>query len=500
MLVVAAIGTVVLCLVVAVVLRPILTRAKLSSAGHGRVRGNPASNAVAAVVVGGDFARSPRMQYHAASLCECGRFSQVRCVGFDEGNKVSEHLAQHAQVRFDLIAPLHIPRWAARNWIVRTTFRVGIFCSSFLAAMWRATAPVLESSATSAPSIETRVVLLIQTPPAVPFLVFAVVCQVGRNLAAPVLRAFSRRYSTVRLVVDFHNFGYTLLEIDRRPAAVVSLYRALERYFGAGDLNLTVSDAMRGRLTGRDGVVPRLVRLPESSVVLLRDYAPDFFKPMQPPDQVLGKVRSHETLTLPTWFYDARHRRTPNTLALISATSWTADDDYSMVVEALQQLDVRIRDEERDFNVWLLVTGKGESRQRFEDHVAEAKLSPRVQVSTHYFQSFSVYAAMLSLFDAGLCVHRSSSGLDLPMKCVDMFGAGLPVFALEYPALAELVDTRSGWIFSSAGQLADQWWATLSLPEDAAAKRRHVAARRRDERWAVQWNVALSTRLGALLD
>jgi beta-1,4-mannosyltransferase len=96
------------------------------------------------------------------------------------------------------------------------------------------------------------------------------------------------------------------------------------------------------------------------------------------------------------------------------------------------------------------ITGKGPEKEHYIK-IIEARRDKWKKISIHtLWLEADDYPILLSLCDLGVCLHYSSSGLDLPMKVVDMFGAGLPVLAIDFPALPELVKHGSnGFIFHS---------------------------------------------------
>mmetsp|Transcript_14301 Transcript_14301/g.32133 ORF Transcript_14301/g.32133 Transcript_14301/m.32133 type:complete len:179 (+) Transcript_14301:1213-1749(+) len=104
------------------------------------------------------------------------------------------------------------------------------------------------------------------------------------------------------------------------------------------------------------------------------------------------------------------------------------------------------------------------------------------------------YPRLLGTADLGVCLHTSTSGLDLPMKVLDMFGSGLPVCAVGFQCLPELLQHEvNGLVFHDRDGLTSQLIRLLSPTEPAtlalASLRAGVAdAEAQRPRWAQNWH------------
>ena len=167
-----------------------------------------------------------------------------------------------------------------------------------------------------------------------------------------------------------------------------------------------------------------------------------------------------------------------------------------MLLDAARECDAMIHAREdagRSFpTLVIFITGRGPLRAEFESRISGLALR-KVCIHTLWLEPED-YPLLLGAADLGVCLHRSASGLDLPMKIADMFGSGLPVCALDYgPCLAEqLQHGVNGLLFTDGAQLAEQICRLFErFPAESPQldEMRRTVASRSNERWEREWIV-----------
>lgn len=104
-------------------------------------------------------------------------------------------------------------------------------------------------------------------------------------------------------------------------------------------------------------------------------------------------------------------------------------------------------------HVAIIATGRGPGQAAFARAAAALPPGP-IALHTAWVPA-AEYPALMARADAGLCLHRSSSGVDLPMKLADFRGAGKKALVMDYgPVLNELFRPEiDGWMFRNDAEL-----------------------------------------------
>jgi beta-1,4-mannosyltransferase len=354
------------------------------------------------------------MLYHARALAANG--VDVDLVGF-EGTPVPHAIADDRRITIRRLNP---PELRRRGRISGSRYALaGLFDAARLGVrLWR-----------TLRRLPTPDLVLLQNPPAFP---------------TTSVAWFTLRRRGVRFVIDWHNLGYTLLRLHvGRWHPAVRLARWLERRDARRvDANLCVSRGLAAFLESRFGVQQARV---------LYDRPAATFVPMERTarEQLRQALFSRLGVKAGTVGF------------IVCPTSWTEDEDFDLVIDAVPHLEERIRGWEaaggnRRFpDLVILVTGDGSRRAEFERRFAGLP-ARRIQLRARWLEPED-YPKVVGSADLGLCLHRSSSGLDIPMKVADLFGAGVPVCALDYGiGLGERVrHGDNGFLFSTARQLSD---------------------------------------------
>jgi len=455
------------------------------------------------VLVLGDVGRSPRMQYHALSLAAPHR--RVLLMGYRGERCVPDVEKQPERIEQVLLSPDLIPRPRRRALYA-------------LYAPLKAVLQVLQLLWALLVARRRPDVLLVQTPPAIPTLA-----------VAWFVRALGSK-----VVIDWHNLAFTIMEQSLPPShPFLPVARRYERLFSrAGDAHLCVTAAMQAWLREQWGVEARV----------LHDRPPAFFRALepQPRHELLRRLRPQfvDAHGAPLWADEAEPgspwagggtpwsrvgrngEATPRDDApalLISSTSWTADEDFGLLLGALRQLDERLSggNDGNDGNeggggggargaslrVVAVITGKGPLKAQYEEQMRQQPMA-RVAVCTMWLEPHE-YPRLLGSASLGVCLHTSTSGLDLPMKVLDMLGCGLPVCAVGFRALPELITHGgNGLVFASAEELAEQLTSLVAPGEEAAAALRKLregvaASEAKQPRWAENWAQAAAPAMVA---
>jgi beta-1,4-mannosyltransferase len=177
-------------------------------------------------------------------------------------------------------------------------------------------------------------------------------------------------------------------------------------------------------------------------------------------------------------------------LFLISSTSWTIDEDFSILLRALGELEKKLKSSEHHFpRILCIITGKGPMKDHYSKEIQRRSWNYCHFITT--WLSSEDYPKALACADLGISLHTSSSGLDLPMKVLDMYGTGLPVCAAKYECISELVEEGvTGWTFTNHLELCDHLMrVVMDFPENSllGKMRRRIVSRYHSCRWRDCW-------------
>lgn len=369
---------------------------------NGSSKANEAKISVQVLVLG-DIGRSPRMQYHAMSIAKHG--GSVDVIGYVEST-IPSSLVENPLVTIVLLEEQpQILRSKELPFIIAGPLKVLHQAYSIFMTLGYRVPPARW--------------LLVQNPPSIPTLIVALIICFLRN---------------THLIIDWHNYGWTILAGIRGPShPFVKIYKLYEQILGrwAPTANFTVTEAMSRQLKNP----PVSIRSP---IFTLHDRPAAIFQPIES-----AEARKTFLERLQQTKDDVAAIMAGRRKLLISSTSWTPDEDFSLLLDALTTYSEYSKKPGIILpKISAIITGKGPQKDLYLHRIAELEESGKldnVTIST-VFLPIEDYAKLLACADLGVCLHKSTSGVDLPMKVVDMFGAGLPVVGYSaYESWDELV-------------------------------------------------------------
>lgn len=415
------------------------------------------------VVVLGDIGRNPRMQYHSIAIADNN--NSVDIIGY-AGSDVLKAVESNQSIRIHHLPHVRsIPfiRFRLFNYIWKTIWQ--FFTLLFIM--------VKQGDCFDG--------ILVQNPPAIPALI---VCW---------LYCFT--YSK-KFIIDWHNYAYSLMgekcSVNLTPKKkIVRFAKFIEFYFGRkADLNFCVSKAMKQHLKKQYNI----------EAIVLYDKPNEIFQPISLKDKhdFLENLKTYpEFNCLQKYSFtsieeDGTIIESPNRPGLIvSSTSWTEDEDFKLLLNALKMYEKAASDNSHLPPLICIISGKGPLKTYYSTLIHNQNCWDKVTFILPWLNSED-YPLLIASSNLGICLHTSSTGLDLPMKVLDMFGCSLPVLAYDYKCLSnELVENdKNGFTFYDANGLSNQliFWFTDFPINNLVNKMEKAFKEFLIEKYEVRWN------------
>ncbi|KAI9798222.1 MAG: mannosyltransferase [Candelina submexicana] len=402
------------------------------------------------VLVLGDIGRSPRMQYHACSIAKNG--GQVVLIGYKDSDIHPEILST------PLISIIPLP---SPPKILRTNNKLLFLLCGPLKVVWQIWCLWIVLGYRTKPARW----LLVQNPPSIPTLAVSQIICIFRQ---------------TKLVIDWHNLGFSILALKLGSShPLVRISKWYETYFArSATANISVSNAM-ARVLNEDYHIT-------SPIIPLHDRPSIGFQPISSSERSLFLSRLPDTVLYTDALLSGKMK------LLVSSTSWTADEDFSLLLDALAAYSEMATTTHPHLpEILVIITGKGPQKDHYLARVAELDNEDKLEMVTILAAWLKAedYASLLGAADLGVSLHTSSSGVDLPMKVVDMFGAGLPVVGWDrFEAWPELVQEGvNGMGFGSKEQLRNLLVELFEGDGDRLRRLRAGALHEGNHRWDAEW-------------
>ena len=191
-----------------------------------------------------------------------------------------------------------------------------------------------------------------------------------------------------KVVIDWHNYGYSILAQKTLLRPFVPIYRFYEMLFGRylADANLAVTDAMNKQLSGE------MYKMP-APVHTLHDRPAAIFHPIES-----SKEREAVLIRIPETRLVAKDIVDGNLRLIVSSTSWTPDEDFGLLLDALVDYGKAMSEPIPPVPVLAIITGKGPQQKEYIEKIRvlqDAGKLPGVRVLTAWLSNRD-YAALLA--------------------------------------------------------------------------------------------------------